>query len=351
MAFLDTKQARASWLILLLGIGLAVALWPFVTGLIGAPVLYIIFAPVHRELSRRIPVRLAAGITLLLALLLIVIPSVLFVSLLAGEAQDMAGRVIQSPLLARVRELNVGGYDIGAQLEQAGARLVSLIGGSLLGFAGTATRLLLQITIAFFGLYFLLVSAGDVWRMMLPFIPFSAANAEALRRRFKGVTTSTLVGTGVTALVQGTLVALGFLMTGLPNPAFWGVVTVIVSILPVVGSGLVWVPGVAVLAFEHRYGWAIALAIWGIVAVGQVDNLIRPWVFRRYASIHPFVTIIGAMAGISYFGLLGLLIGPLAISYFFELIRMYRQEYLEGTAAMTPESREIPASRTLSVTS
>ena len=88
--------------------------------------------------------------------------------------------------------------------------------------------------------------------------------------------------------------------------------------------------------FERRYGWAVALAIWGMVAVGQVDNLIRPWVFRRYASIHPFVTIIGAMMGISYFGLLGLLIGPLAISYFFELIRMYRQEYLEGRTATSP---------------
>jgi predicted PurR-regulated permease PerM len=330
MPFLDTKQQRASWVILVLGIGLALALWPFITGLVGAPVLYIIFAPIHRELSRRLGVHLAAGITLILALLLIVVPGALFVSLLAGEAQDMAGRVIQSPLLARVRELNVAGYDIGAQLEQAGARLVSFVGSGLLGLAGTATRLLLQLTVAFFGLYYLLVSAGDVWRMMLPFIPFSSANAEALRQRFKDVTTSTLIGTGVTAFVQGVFVGLGFWVTGLPNAAFWGVVTMLLSILPVVGSGLVWVPGVAVLAFEHRYGWAVALAIWGIVAVGQVDNLIRPWVFRRYASIHPFVTIIGAMAGIAYFGLLGLLIGPLAISYFFELIRMYRQEYLEG---------------------
>jgi predicted PurR-regulated permease PerM len=335
MPFLDTKQQRASWVILVLGIGLAVALWPFITGLVGAPVLYIVFAPVHRELSRRIPQHLAAAITLILALLLIVVPGISFVGLLAGEAQQMARGVIQSPLLARVRELNVAGYDIGAQLEQLGARLVSFVGASLLGIAGTATRILLQLTVAFFGLYYLLVSARDVWRLMLPFIPFSAANAEALRKRFKDVTTSTLIGTGVTAFVQGALVAVGFWAAGLPNAAFWGVVTVILSILPVVGSGLVWVPGVAVLAFEHRYGWAIGLTIWGIVAVGQVDNLIRPWVFRRYASIHPFVTIIGAMAGISYFGLLGLLIGPLAISYFFELIRMYRQEYLEGRTAAT----------------
>jgi predicted PurR-regulated permease PerM len=338
MPFLDTKQQRASWVILVLGIGLAVALWPFITGLVGAPVLYIIFAPIHRELSRRMPVGLAAALTLLLAMLVIVIPGALFISLVANEAPDMAARVIQSPLLGRLRGLNVAGYDIGAQLEQAGARLVSLVGASLLGFAGTATRLLLQLTIAFFGLYYLLVSAGEVWRLMLPFIPFSAANAEALRRRFKGVTTSTLVGTGVTALVQGLFVGLGFQVTGLPNAAFWGVVTVLLSILPVVGSGLVWVPGVAVLAFEHRYGWAIALALWGILVIGQVDNVIRPFVFRRYASIHPFVTIIGAVAGIAYFGLLGLLIGPLAISYFFELIRMYRQEYLEGPSHLTESS-------------
>jgi len=333
MSFLDTKQQRASWVILVLGIGLALALWPFFTGLVGAPVLYIVFAPVHRELARRIPSRFAAGITLLLAMLIILVPGVGFVGLLAGEAQDMARGVIRSPLLERVRELNIAGYDIGAQIEQLGSRLVSFVGASLLGIAGTATRLLLQLTVAFFGLYYLLVSADDVWRLMAPFIPFSEANAEALRQRFKDVTTSTLIGTGVTAVVQGTFVALGFWVTGLPNAAFWGVLTVVLSILPVVGSGLVWAPGVAVLAFEHRYGWAVALTLWGIVAVGQVDNLIRPWVFRRYASIHPFVTIIGAMAGISYFGLLGLLIGPLAISYFFELIRMYRQEYLEGRTA------------------
>ena len=117
-------------------------------------------------------------------------------------------------------------------------------------------------------------------------------------------------------------------MAGLSNAVFWGVLTVILAILPVVGSGLVWGPGVAALALEGRYGFAIALALWGALAVGNVDNVIRPVVFRRWARIHPFVTVIGAFAGIRYFGLLGLLIGPLAISYFFELIRMYRVEYL-----------------------
>src|SRR5207249_3627563 len=166
---------------------------------------------------------------------------------------------------------------------------------------------------------------------------FSAKNAEILRNRFRDVTFSTLIGTGVTALVQGTLVGLAFWALGLSNALFWGVVTVIVAILPVVGSGLVWGPAAIALAVEGRLGAAIALTAWGIVLVGNVDNVIRPYVFRRWAQIHPFVTVIGAFAGIQYFGLLGLLIGPLAISYFFELIRMYRAEYLEPEAEVERE--------------
>jgi predicted PurR-regulated permease PerM len=335
MAFLDSRQQRAAALIIALGVALVVALWPFTTGLVGAPVLYIVFAPFHRWLSRWIPSRFAAAITLVLALLVIVVPGAAVIGLLAGEAQNLTRGAIESPFLNRLRDLHIAGYDIGAQLEQIGARVASFVGSSLLDLVGTATRLLIQLTVAFFGLYFLLVSADDVWRTLAPFIPFSAANAEALRKRFKDVTTSTLIGTGLNAFAQGSLVALAFLVAGLPNAAFWGVVTMIASILPIVGSGLVWVPGVAALALEHRYGWAIALAVWGMLVVGQVDNVIRPWVFRRYASIHPFVTVIGAMAGIRYFGLLGLLIGPLAISYFFELIRMYKQEYLEGQTTVT----------------
>jgi predicted PurR-regulated permease PerM len=114
---------------------------------------------------------------------------------------------------------------------------------------------------------------------------------------------------------------------------FWGVVTVVLAILPVVGSGLVWGPGALSLALEGQYGRAIGVALWGVIVVSNVDNVIRPMVFRRWAKIHPFITIIGAFAGIQYFGLLGLLIGPLAISYFFELIRMYRAEYLEDEDA------------------
>ncbi|HEU5042057.1 MAG TPA: AI-2E family transporter [Gemmatimonadales bacterium] len=339
MPILDTQRQRAAWLILALGLALLWALWPFGTGLIGALVLYVVFAPVQRELVRSLRPGLAAAVVVLLAIVLVVAPLAMVITLMASEAQDMASGVIQSPLLARIREIRVGPYQVGAQIEALGASLVSWLGSSALGLLGTATRLGIELTITFFGLYYLLVAPRDVWRGLRPFIPFSTARAEVLRDRFKDVTVSTLVGTGLTAVVQGVLVGLGFWACGLSNPLFWGVVTVIFSILPVVGSGMVWLPGVAALAIEGRYGYAIGLALLGVLAVGNVDNLIRPYVYRRWAQIHPFITVIGAFAGIRFFGLLGLLIGPLAISYFFELIRMYRAEYLED------EDPEIAADR------
>ena len=331
MPFLDTERQRAAALILVLGIGLAYALWPFSTGLLGAVVLYVVFGPAYRGLVERgLKPGVSAGIVVLFALVLVVGPGISFVGLVANEAQGMASGVIQSPLLARLRELRIGPYDIGAQIEALGSQLISWLGSSALSVVGTATRLGIQLTIAFFGLFYLLVAPDGAWPSVRPFIPFSAKNAEVLRSRFRDVTFSTLVGTGLTAAVQGLLVGTAFVAAGLANALFWGVVTIIVAILPVVGSALVWGPGVAALAIEGRYGWAIALALWGVLVVGNVDNLIRPYVFRRWARIHPFVTVIGAFAGISWFGLLGLLIGPLAISYFFELIRMYGEEFLDS---------------------
>ena len=328
MPILDTQRQRAAWLILALGLALLWALWPFSTGLIGAPVLYVVFAPVQRELVRYVRPGIAAGIVVLLAIVLVVAPLASVIGLVATEAQDMATGVIRSPLLARIREIRLGPYQVGAQIEALGSALVSWIASNALGLLGTATRLGIQLTITFFGLFYLLVAPSEVWHGLRPFIPFSTASAEILRQRFKDVTISTLVGTGLTAVVQGVMVGFGFYVTGLSNPLFWGVVTVIFAILPVVGSGLVWIPGVAALAIDGRYGAAIGLAVLGAVAVGNVDNVIRPYVYRRWAQIHPFITVIGAFAGLRFFGLLGLLIGPLAISYFFELIRMYRAEYL-----------------------
>src|SRR5213594_4862241 len=328
MPLIDTNHQRAALLVLLLGVALVIALTPYATGLIGIPVLYAVFAPVQQWLSLRVRPKIAASLVVVLALFLIVVPGVSFAGLVVGQAQQIAGSVVRNPILGRLAQLQIAGVDLGPRIADLGAQVVSWIGSSAFGLIGTATRLALNLTISLFGLFYLLLRPHETWQAVQPYIPFSPKNTEKLRQRFRDVTSSTIIGTGATAAIQGTLVGLGFFVTGLPNAVFWGVVTMVFAILPVVGSGLVWAPGALALILSGRSGPGLLLLLWGAVVVGNVDYVIRPRIFKRWANIHPLVTLLGALAGVPYFGILGLLIGPLALSYFFELVKMYREEYL-----------------------
>jgi predicted PurR-regulated permease PerM len=326
MPFFETQQGRAGMLLILLGLGLVVALSPYATGLIGIPVLYVVFAPAHAWLRQRVGAQLAATLVIVLVVFVILVPGVSFAGLVVKEGQDIASSALKNPLLGRLSELHIGSVDIGAQIADMGSKLVSWIGSSALGLIGIAARGALNLTISLFGLFYLLLRPHETWSAVQPYIPFTAKNTEKLRARFRDVTTSTIIGTGLTAAIQGALLGLSFWVAGLSGALFWGVVTMAVAILPVVGSGLVWGPASIILLLDHRYAAGVGIGLWGVIVVGNVDFVIRPMVFRRWANIHPLITLIGAFAGVPYFGILGLLIGPLALSYFFELLKMYHEE-------------------------
>ena len=333
MPFLDTKHQRAAFIVLALGGAILWSLGPYATGIIGIPVLAVLFAPLHGWFVRYgAPPGFAAIVVTLLGAVLLIVPGILVAGMLINEAQQVTQNVLRSPVLERLQTLQIRGIPIGPRIAEVGSQIVAAIGASAFGLVGTATRLTLNLTISFFGLYYVLKHPGDVWLDARPYIPFSPQNTQKLGKRFKDVTVSTVVGTGVVAAIQGALIGLAFWIAGLPNGLFWGVVTMALAILPVVGSGLVWGPAAVILIMQGRTGPAILLIIWGAVVVGGVDNFIRPLIYRRFSAIHPLITLIGAIGGVAQFGLLGLLIGPLALSYFFELIRMYREEYLEPEA-------------------
>ncbi len=336
-ATLSSRQ-RAALLIGLLGVGLLFAVAPYASGLIGGLVLFVIFAPLHARLERKLSGGVSALLMVMLALLLLVVPTLSFAGLLLDQAQSIASGVMNGPLLDRLRNFQIGDMPIGPRLAGLGEKVVGWLGATAFGFLGHATRIGLNLTIALFMLYYLLLHSNVAWTAVRPYIPFSPANADLLRDRFRDVTVSTVIGTGLVAVIQGAFVALAFWMTGLSNALFWGAVTVVFAVLPVVGSGLVWGPAALSLVLTGRYGAAVALVLLGIVVVGNVDIVIRPAVFRRFAQIHPLVTLVGAIAGVGYFGLLGILIGPLALSYFFELIRMYREEYLPERQAAAADA-------------
>ena len=278
MALLQTQRQRAAFLVAALGIAIALALAPFASGLLGIAVLYVICAPTHRRLSRRIPPRLSALLVLTVALVLVLLPLAVVVGIVVSEAPGTIAALQQSAVLGRVETLRVGGVDVGAQLAQAGGTAVGWLSQQALAFFGSAARGTLSLVIAFFGLYYLLLYPAAVWRSVRSFLPFSTESADQLRDRFHSVTEATLVGTAFTALVQGTLVGVGMWAVGLPSAAFWGVITALVSVLPMLGSALVWVPTVVVLALSERWGGAAVMAGVGVFAA-NIDNVIRLIVF------------------------------------------------------------------------
>ena len=262
---------------LALGAALLWSVWDYATGIIGIPVLAVLFSPVYTWLvKRRIPPGAAALGVSLLGVVLLVVPGMLIAGLLIGEAQQIAQTVLKSPILEQFSTLQIRGIPIGPRIAEAGGRIVAAIGSSAFGLVGTATRLTLNLTISFFGLYYVLKHPGDVWLDARPYIPFSKANTEKLGKRFKDVTVSTVIGTGAVAAIQGLLLGLAFGVAGLPNGLFWAVVTMAFAILPVVGSGMIWGPAAIVLYMQGRPVPAILLVIWGVLVIGSVDNFIRP---------------------------------------------------------------------------
>jgi predicted PurR-regulated permease PerM len=343
MPLFDTRRQRAALLILLLGVGLAAATAPYTTGILGAPVIVVLFAPLHRWLSRRLPAAVAAGLAILTAVLVVALPSAGLAALVVAQAPDIIAGLRESPLLTRLDALSIAGIPLGPRLRTLGDQLISWLATNALSVVGNLTRTVLNLVIALFGAYFLFLRTDAAWRALRPFIPFSDENVQRLRKRFGDVTNSTVIGVVLVAVAQGGLLGAMFALLGLSNPVFWGIVTAILSILPVVGSGLVWVPACARLAVDGRWGATLLLAVWGMAIVGSADNVIRPIVYRRWANIHPLVTLVGALAGIRWFGLLGILVGPLAMSYFFALIDMYSEEYMEPSEQIRRRTGEMRA--------
>lgn len=329
MPLLHTPRDRAAFLILVLGAGVLLALSPFISGLLGALVLYVIFVRLYELLERKMNPGLAAGITLLAALIIVALPLAWLVSVVVGQAPDAMRRLQESDVFGRLTGLRIGNFEVGVEVAKASGTIATWVSSRVFSFLGSATSAILNLVIAFFGLYYMLRSDHHGWQSIRPYIPFSETTADSLRARFFNVTEATLLGTFVIAVIQGTLIGTGFWIVGLPNPFFWGTVTAFASILPVLGTALVWLPATLVLVVQDRLGAAVTLLVIGAGIASNIDNLIRPLIYRRVAQIHPMITLVGAFAGVKYFGLLGVLLGPLGIAYLFELLQFYRLEYGE----------------------
>jgi predicted PurR-regulated permease PerM len=323
----SVRARRARFVIAILALGVGWASLPFLAGLLGAVVLAVLDAPLQRRLAPRIGVRRAALLLTIGTALLLVAPAALVLVAFIRQAPILLTRALESDAFSRLAELQLGPLDVGEQLAGAGRGLVAWISARWVMIAGGLTRALLNLLLAVVGLYYLLPAGPALWRRLRGFIPFSAEGTDLIAARFASITEAALLGIIATGITQGLTVGLAFLIVGLPNPAFWGAVTGLVSVLPILGSAIVWVPGAIVLALSGRPIAAVVLALIGVVIASNIDNVVRPVIYRRVSGLHPMASLLGAFAGVELLGLLGLVLGPLAVAYCMELVRLYEVEY------------------------
>ena len=327
------RRLAAGALVVALGVAIVIAAMPLLMGLLGAPLLAVLFAPIHRRLSRHIPPRWSAILVLLLAIVAVLLPAALVLTLVVNEAPAALGGPGAQQLLTKLSALQIQGFVVGPELAKASRDIVNWLSREVVLLAGGVTRMAVNLLIAFLGFFYLLLSGDAVWDAVARYVPFSPETLDRLEARFAGVTRATVVGIVVTAIAQGVIVGGAFTIVHLEHALLWGVLTGVASVLPILGSSLVWLPGVVVLLVEDRTGAAIVLAAIGVIIASNVDNVIRPVVYRRVSGLHPVLTVVGAFMGLQYFGLFGVLVGPLALAYFFELVQAFQHEYMDRPPA------------------
>ena len=340
----DQRHTGLRRVLVVFGAAILFAVVPFLSGLLGALMLFVIMRRPQAWLARRMPARVAALLISVMTLLVLLIPGAWLLSTIVTEGAAALRSLEIGDALPRVIQTPIGSVDVGAAMTTLASTILAWISGRAVALFGGATLSILNILIALLGLYYLLVEGSRIWPRVARLAPGRDGTADLLATRFVSVTEALLLGTGLTAVLQGTVVGLAFGAVQLHPAVLWGFVTACASVLPLLGSALVWLPGVAVLLINHRTGAAIVLFLVGAVVASNIDNVARLFVFRRVSGIHPMLTLVGAFAGVRVFGPIGAFLGPLVLSYFVELIRIYEaaQGEGEGDRQVIVEARQAP---------
>jgi len=179
----------------------------------------------------------------------------------------------------------------------------------------------------YFVMYYLQVYNRSLNTHVYKYLPFAGPTIKALTEELKASVNANVLGLGIISLVQATLVGISFWIFGVPDSVFWGLISFFAAFIPVLGTPLVWVPGGIYLITNDEMGKGIGLLIVGAVLIMNIDNILRLYIAKKMGDTHPLITILGVILGLPLFGILGLVIGPLMISYLILLIKVYEQEY------------------------
>jgi predicted PurR-regulated permease PerM len=272
---------------------------------------------------------LASVIIILLSMVIIVLPffalSMMVISKITEFNEDpMRIKVI----MQRIDDFAGSKFNQPDLLDKGMAKLNILAEELFPSIIGGAASIFLGLLVMYFLLYFMFVKYEEFEGGLLKYAPFNEQNAIRFGTELKSTTYSNVLGQGFIAIVQGALVSITFFIFGVRDPIFWGVISTFLCFLPVVGAPLVFVPAALIeLANGNaNAGWGILLC--GFIVITNIDNVLRLLIAKRVADTHPIITVIGVVIGIPVFGILGLVFGPLLLSYFVLTIRIYETSKL-----------------------
>jgi predicted PurR-regulated permease PerM len=306
---------------------------PFLGALTWALALAILFAPLHARIEATLKrPNLAAMVSVLMVALVVAIPAAFVVERLVEEAATSAALVqakVASGAVQRLIDAHPSIAPIGQWIEQqidlpammaSLATWLSNVGAS---FARGSVAQVIEVVLTFYLLYYFLRDRHAAGRLLRDWLPLTHAETERLFDRVVHTVHATIYGTLAVAAVQGTLGGLMFWFLGLPTPLLWGLVMGLLSIVPVLGAFVVWMPAAALLALDGSWGKAVILAMWGAVVVGGIDNILRPMFVGNRLKLHTVPAFISMIGGLILFGASGFILGPLVVSVTILLVEIW----------------------------
>jgi predicted PurR-regulated permease PerM len=306
---------------------------PFLGALAWAVTLAIMFAPLHERVERAIRhPNVAAIVSVLMVMLVVAIPAAFVVGRLVGEAASSIALLqakLETGAIQRLLEIHPRIAPIGAWIEQQIdlpaiisnlAAWFSSVGAS---FARGSVVQAIEIALTFYFLFYFLRDRLAARRFLRDWLPLTDSETERLIGRITDTVHATIYGTVAMAAVQGTLGGVMFWVLGLPTPLLWGLVMALLSIVPVLGAFIVWIPAAAFLALDGSWGKAVILAIWGSVVVGGIDNILRPVLVGSQIRLHTVPAFISVIGGLVLFGAPGLILGPVSVAVTILLVEFW----------------------------
>lgn len=314
-------------------------LLPFVNVLAWASVLVILFHPIQQRLvalTRR--PGWSALLSTVIVIAVILIPLTLLTLVVAKEIGEVAKNVEgffrslldpSSPAPRRVmdwlgRYAGASSLDLQEYLLERLKNISGAIAGRTLGLLGGVAGAIIQAFFTVFTMYYLFRDGSRIYNAMLEAIPLDVAETQRIFDRMREVIHASVYGVIVIAMVQGTLGGLAFAVLGLPSAVVWGVVMFFLSMIPMVGSSVIWAPTAIYLAMSGHWGKALALALWGALVIGTVDNFLRPKLIGERARLHELLIFFSVLGGLQIWGPLGLVLGPVMIAITLALFDIFR---------------------------